>query len=87
MLFVGYFLGIVWLDTLVKPSVISLSCLYLGVIFLIYIPANNQIFQNGEATIAALYFGSFIVLRELRYIGETFEVRKRKTRRKMAQVS
>lgn len=79
MLLVGYFLGILWLEVLVRPSVVSLSGLYLMIILCVYIPANNQIFQSGEATVAALYFWFFTFLKESRMIRNFFS-RKKKIR-------
>ena len=51
----GYLLSVFWSETIIRPSVLSLSGLYLMSILFAYVPGNNQIFQSGETTVAFIF--------------------------------
>ncbi len=65
MMVFGYSLAIFWIESMFRPSMFSLAGLYLLVILFFYIPANNQIFQNGESTMAFLFIGVIFVLKKI----------------------
>ena len=65
MMIFGYSLAVFWIESIFRPSMFSLAGLYLMVILFFYIPANNQIFQNGESTVAFLLLGVVFLLKKI----------------------
>ena len=61
----GYSLAFFWIEAIFKPTALNLTGLYLMVILFFYVPANNQVFQSGESSVAFLVVGFIFVLKKI----------------------
>jgi hypothetical protein len=61
----GYSLAIFWIESMFRPSMFGLVGLYLLTVLFLYIPANNQIFQNRDSTVVFLFIGIIFVLKKI----------------------